>query len=128
MSAQGVLALGAILAVLLLMLMLVPRRKASSSDDVADLADARDLIGAEIDAHVDALAERYLEARLNPAADHFGRDIELFIADVLLPRVEHAEPWLREALREIVVLERDTVYGEILRRVEAHLRRPAPAE
>ena len=56
--------------------------------------------------------------------DRFGQEIELFIGEVLWRRAERSEPWLRGALREILVLERDAVYGEVRARVEAHL----PAE
>jgi hypothetical protein len=129
MTAQGVLALGVILAVLLLMLR--PRRETASSSD--PFADARDLIGEEIDAHVGALAEGYLEAGCahagdRPGTDRFSREIELFIAEVLERRAEHSDAWLRDALREIVVLERDGVYAQVRQRVEAHLRRASPVE
>jgi hypothetical protein len=130
MSAQGVLALGVILAVLLLMLMLRPRRAVGSGDA---FADARDLIGKEIDAHVDALAEGYLEAGAapdgdRPGTDHFSQKVELFIAQVLGRRAEHGDWLLRDALREILVLERDAVYAQVRERVEAYLRQPFPVE
>jgi hypothetical protein len=129
MAAHGVLALGIVLVVLLLIL--VARGKAGSAGDPLD--DARGVIGKQIDEHVEALARQYLEVRSNqgahrPGADRFGQDIELFIGDVLLRRAERSEPWLKEALREILVLERDYVYREVLERVEAHLHRPSPAE
>jgi hypothetical protein len=125
MAAQGVLALGIILVVSLLIL--VARRKAGGGDD---REDARRFITKQIDAHVEALAQEFLEAgsdqRMSrPGTDRFGQAIELFIGDVLLRRAERAEPWLKEALREILVLERDDVYGEVRKRVEAHLRRPS---
>jgi hypothetical protein len=128
MTAQGVLALGVILAVLLLILR--PRRKARSVDA---FADARDLIGKEIDAHVDALAEGYLEAGSapdgdRPGTDRFSQKVELFIAQVLRQRAEHSDPSLRDALREILVLERDGVYAQVRNRVEAYLRCPFPVE
>ena len=63
------------------------------------------LIGEEIEAHIEALAAGYLEARAGrggcrPAMDRFGQEIELFIGDVLWRRAERSEPWLRDALRE----------------------------
>jgi len=129
MTAQGVLALGAILAVLLLLLR--PRREAVADSD--PVAEARDVIGKEIDAHVDALADAYREAGVapegdRPGTDRFSQTIELFIAQVLWQRAEHGDPWLRDALREILVLERDAVYAEVQKRVEAHLRRALPVE
>jgi hypothetical protein len=126
MSAQGVLALGVILAVFLLLLPR-PRREADSIDP---FADARDLIGKEIDAHVEALAEGYLSGSDGdrPGTDRFSQKVELFIAQVLERRAEHSDLDLRDALREILVLERDAVYAQVRRRVEAHLRRPFPVE
>jgi hypothetical protein len=126
MAAQGVLALGIILVVLLLIL--VARSTTGRVGD--DREDARGLIGKGIDAHIEGLAESYLEARSDrgagrPGTDRFGQEIELFIGDVLLPHAERAEPWLRAELREILVLERDAVYGEVRKRVEAYLRRPS---
>ncbi len=129
MTAQGVLALGVILAVLLL-LMLRQRREAGSSDP---FAEARDLIAMEIDAHLDALAEGYLEADSaqwgdRPGTDRFSQKVELFIAQVLGRRAEHSDWLLRDALREILVLERDEVYGQVRQRVEARLRQALPPD
>jgi len=126
MAAQGVLALGIILVVLLLIL--VARARTGRVGD--DREDARGVIGEGINAHIEALAESYLEARSDrgggrPGTDRFGQAIELFIGDVLLPHALRAKPSLREVLREILVLERDTVYGEVRKRVEAYLRRPS---
>jgi hypothetical protein len=125
MIAQGVLALGIFLVAAFLAI-LVARRKAGSAGD--DLKDARDFIGKQIDQHIESLAQKSLEARSDqgacrPGTDRFGQEIELFIGDVLLRHAERSEPWLKEALREILVLQRDDVYGEIRKRVEAHLRR-----
>jgi hypothetical protein len=126
MAAQ-VLALGIVLVILLILVARARTRRADDSED------ARGLIGKEIDAHIEALAESYLEARADqgvgrPGTDRFGQAIELFIGDVLCRRAERSEPYLREALREILVLERDAVYGDVRKRVEAHLRRPSVAE
>jgi hypothetical protein len=127
MAAQGVLALGIVLVVLLLIL--AGRTRTSPADD---RQDARELIRAAIDAHIEALAARYLEARADeragrPGLDLFSQEIELFIGDVLWRRAERAEPYLRDAVREMVVLERDAVYGEVRERVAAYLRRPSAA-
>jgi hypothetical protein len=126
MAAQGALALGIVLVIVLSLLLLRPRTDRAGDDRV----DARRLIGQEIDAHIEALAESWLEARLHrgtdrPGPDCFAQEVELFIGDVLLRRAERAEPGMKEALREILVLERDSVYDEVRIRVEAHLRPPA---
>jgi hypothetical protein len=128
MVAQGVLALGIILAVLLLVL--VARGRSRSADDGED---ARSFLARQIDAHIETLAQGSREAGtdqgiLRPGTDRFGQAIELFIAEVLLPHAERAEPWLRDEVREILVLQRDDVYGEVRKRVEAHLRRSSFAE
>jgi hypothetical protein len=127
MATQGALVLGIVLVVLLLIL--VARARASGAPDPQD---ARDLLRETIDAHIEALAQRYLEARSDgridrPGVDRFGQEIELFIGGVLR-RAEGAEPYLRDALREIVVLERDAVYGEVRERVAAYLGRPPAAK
>jgi hypothetical protein len=126
MAAQGAFALGVVLVVILLLLLLARRR----TDHGDERLDPRALISGEIDAHIEALAQSWLEARRHrdtdrPGTDRFAQEIELFIGDVLLRRAERAEPFLKEALREILVLERDAVYGEVQTRVEAHLRRPS---
>jgi hypothetical protein len=129
MAAQVLLAIGVVLIVVLLILL--ARARAGRSID--DRADAWSLIGEEIDAHIEALAAGYLEARSGrdggrPGHDRFGQETELFIGDVLWQRAERSEPWLREALREILVLERDAVYGEVRKRVEAYLHQPSLVE
>jgi hypothetical protein len=127
MVAQGVLALGLVLAVLLLVL--VARRRSRGADDGED---PRCFIAEQIDAHIEALAQEFREPAtgqgMRPGTDRFGQVTELFIAEVLLPQAERAEPWLREELREILVLQRDDVYRAVRTRVEAHLRRASFAE
>jgi hypothetical protein len=128
MIADGVLALGIVLVVLLLIL--VARGKSPRLGEPPD--DARAFIARQIDEHIEALAQKSLEARLGqgvcrPGTDRFAQEIELFIGDVLLRHAERAEPWLRDELREILVLQRDDVYGEIRMRVEMYLRRSSVA-
>jgi hypothetical protein len=127
MSAQVLLALGMMLVVLLLIVVARARTGRAGDREVA-----RGLIGKEIDAHIEALAESYLEAHAErgvrrPGTDPFGQAIELFIGDVLCRRAERAEPYLRKAPREVLVLQRGDLYGEIRARVEAHPHRPSPA-
>jgi hypothetical protein len=128
MVAQGVMALGIVLAVLLLVL--VARNRSRAADDGED---ARSFLAKQIDAHIETLAQESCEAGTDqglsrPGTDRFGQAIELFIAEVLLPQAERTEPWLRDELREILVLQRDDVYGEIRKRVAAHLRQSSFAE
>jgi len=124
MTANGVLTLGIFLVVGAL-LILAARGKASRPVD--PLKDARAFVGGQIDKHLEQLARTYFEAgsdrgTLRPGQDRFVQEIERFIGDVLSRRAERSEPRLREALRELLVLERDHVYGEVLRRVQAHTR------
>jgi hypothetical protein len=127
MVAQGVLALGIVLAVLLLVLVVRGRSRAADDGE-----DARSFLAKLIDAHIETLAQESCEAGtdqgMRPGTDRFGQAIELFIAEVLLPHAERAEPWLRDELREILVLQRDDVYGEVRERVEAYLRQASFAE
>jgi hypothetical protein len=128
MVAQGVLALGIVLAVLLLVLVARGTRRGTD-----DREDARSFIAKQIDAHIEAFAQESGEAGTDrgmhrPGTDRFSQAIELFIAEVLLPHAERAEPWLRDELREILVLQRDDVYGEVRKRVAAHLRQSSFAE
>jgi hypothetical protein len=127
MVAQGVLALGLVLAVLLLVLVARGRSRAADEGE-----DARSFLARQIDAHIEALAREFREAAtdqgLRPGTDRFGHMTELFIAEVLLPQAERAEPWLREELRELLVLQRGDVYRAVRKRVEAHLRRASFAE
>jgi hypothetical protein len=127
MVAQGVLALGLVLAVLLLVV--VARGRSRAADDGED---ARSFLARQIDAHIEALAQEFREPAtgqgLRPGTDRFGQVAELFIAEVLLPQAERAEPWLREELRELLVLQRDDVYRAVRTRVAAHLRRSSFVE
>ena len=123
--AHGVTAENNVMVVVLVVL--AARARTGRARDDRD--DARRLIGEEIKSHIEALAAGWLEARAGrggcrPATDRFGQEIELFIGEVLWRRAERSEPWLRDALREILVLERHAVYDEVRARVEAHL----PAE
>jgi hypothetical protein len=127
MVAQGVLALGLILAVLLLVL--VARGRSRGADDGEA---ARNFLARQIDTHIEALAQEFRDAAtvqgVRPGTDRFGQVIELFIAEVLLPHAERAEPWLRDELREILVQQRDDVYRAVRTRVAAHLCRPSAAD
>ena len=93
MAAQGVLALGIVLVVFLLFL--AARARTGRARDDRD--DARRLIGEEIEAHIEALAAGYLEARSRPRRPSgnrplFGQEIERFIGAVLWRRAERSEP------------------------------------
>ena len=89
-----------------------------------DVERAKQLIRTKIDGHAEALAQRYLEACEQDASGDgipgsFGRDIERFIGNVLLREIEHEQPGLGPAVREVVTLERELVYALVLTRVQA---------
>jgi hypothetical protein len=117
------LVVSGIVIVLLLALLAVR----SGSENVAatdETAIAKRYIDAEIDGHVAPLAARYAEVAMASGHDdpeRFRVEIELFIAQVLerdLDRPEAAE--LRDAVREVLVLERESVYDQIFARIRAH--------
>jgi hypothetical protein len=101
-----------------------PREVAVGADP--EVAEARQLIGAKIDECAEALALRYLEARAQAgsadrASSQFARDIEAFIGTALLRDIEFEHPGVGPAVREVVTLEREHVYGLVLSRIEAHV-------
>lgn len=91
-----------------------------------DVESARHFIRTKIDAHAEALARQYLEAREQDAGGDRGptscaRAIEAFIGDILLRDIALEHPGLGPAVREVVTLEREHVYELVLSRIEAHL-------
>jgi hypothetical protein len=94
-------------------------------DDDEDARAARRLIETKIDEHVEALAQRYLEA--GGAANggdempgRFAQDIEGFIATALT-RDSAEQIGLGIAVRQVVTLEREQIYALVLARVQTHL-------
>ena len=112
-------------------------------------AAAKRFIEARIDEHIELLAGKYLETR-PPVADpdgsgegpdprerqdaqveddisrRFASDIEAFIADVVLEdealsAMDDVE--LKSAIREVVVLNRQYVYDQVLARIRRHIAR-----
>jgi hypothetical protein len=112
-------------------------------------AAARRFIEARIDEHIEFLAGKYLETR-TPVADpdgsgegrdprerqdvqvdddisrRFASEIEAFIADVVLEdealsAMDDVE--MKSAIREVVVLNRQYVYDQVLARIRRHIAR-----
>ncbi len=112
-------------------------------------AAAKRFIETRIDEHVELLAGKYLETR-SPVADpdgsgegrdprdrpdarveddisrRFASEIEAFIADVVLEEeglsaIDDGE--LKSAIREVVVLNRQYVYEQVLARIRRHIAR-----
>ena len=88
-----------------------------------DVARARRFISTKIEEHAEALAERYHEAREQDARDDrtvnaFAREVERFIGNVLRA-AEIEQPGLGPAVRELVTLERELIYEQILARVQS---------
>jgi hypothetical protein len=98
--------------------------------DHEDAEAARRFIEAQIAGHIEALAERYVEAggpergSQESGADdlpgNFAQDIEHFIA-TYVTRDSADTPGLGGAVRCIVTLEREIIYALVLSRVQAHL-------
>jgi hypothetical protein len=112
-------------------------------------AAAKRFIEARIDEHVELLAEKYLETRPSVAepdgsgedrdprerqdaevdddvSRRFASEIEAFIADVVLEdealsALDDVE--LKSAIREVVVLDRQYVYDQVLARIRGHIGR-----
>jgi hypothetical protein len=97
-----------------------------------EVEQARQVIRRKIDEHIEALTQRYLDAREQDAGDvqsanRFARDVEAFIGDVLLHHIELEHPGLGPAVREVVTLEREHVYALVRSRIETHLGEAEPA-
>jgi hypothetical protein len=94
-------------------------------DDDEDAKAARRFIETKIDEHVEALAQRYLKAGGAAAGGdempgRFAQDIEGFIATALT-RDSAEQIGLGTAVRQVVTLEREQIYAQVLARVQAHL-------
>jgi hypothetical protein len=100
-------------------------REPEADSDREDATAARRFIEAQIDAHVEALAERYLEAGGSESGGDelpgaFAQDIEHFIA-TYVTRESTEAAGLGRAVRCVVTLEREKVYASVQSRVQAHL-------
>ena len=87
-----------------------------------DVERARQLIRSKIDEHAEALAQRFVEVCGQDASGDtgsFAREVEGFIANVLLHDIELEHPGVGPAVREVVTLEREYVYALVLARARA---------
>jgi hypothetical protein len=94
-------------------------------DDDEDARAARRFIETKVDEHIEALAQRYLEAGGAAAGrdempGQFAQDIESFIATALM-RDSAEQIGLGLAVRQVVTLEREQIYALVLARIQAHL-------
>jgi hypothetical protein len=115
------------LATFVIMLLALRRwtREPEVDSDREDASAARGFIEAQIDAHIEALAERYLEAGGSESGGDelpgaFAQDIEHFIA-TYVTRESTEAAGLGRAVRCVVTLEREKVYASVQSRVQAHL-------
>jgi hypothetical protein len=89
-----------------------------------DVERAKQFVRTKIEDHAEALAQRYLEAceedrRGDRVPGSFAREIEWFIGNVVLHDVALEEPEIAAAVREVVILERELVYEQVLSRIQA---------
>jgi hypothetical protein len=111
--------------IVLLVLRRWTREEPELDVDHEDAEAARRFIAAQIDLHVEALAERYVaEGGAASGGDEipgaFAQDIEHFIA-TYMTRDSADTAGLGGAVRCIVTLEREPLYALVLSRVQAHL-------
>lgn len=90
-----------------------------------DTALARKFIRAQIDEHLETLAQSYLEAGGSETGGEdvpgrFAQDIEGFIATALTRENADLEG-LGAAVRRVVTLEREQIYAQIVARIQDHL-------
>ena len=107
------------------LLALFAGRSGSGNGAAADeTALAKRYIDAEIDGHIARLAGRYAEVAVasgHDEPDRFRIEVELFIAQVLERDLdEPGAAELRDAVREVLVLEREYVFDRVLARIRAH--------
>ena len=123
MTPDVAVSLATFVVVLWLLTRLGSTKPASFGAD-PDVERARQFIRTKIDDHAEALAQRYLEACAQDrgsdrAPGGFAREIEWFIGNVLLREVMLEDPDIAAAVREVVTLERELIYEQILSRVLA---------
>jgi hypothetical protein len=119
-------------AVILLFLVLIrlmrvlPEASPAAADRALE-ARVRRWIADRIDERVDGLAEAYGEAGMRAAPDDlppgFALTIESFIAEGLLRELdaEGCDAELRAAVRELAVLQRAEIYGDVIARTRKYL-------
>ena len=94
--------------------------------DHEDAGAARRFIEAQVEEHIEALTERYLEAGGSESGGDevpgaFAQDIEHFIA-TYVTRDSADTLGLGGAVRCAVTLERERIYALVLARIQVHLR------
>jgi hypothetical protein len=122
MPAELLVTSGIVVGVLLAFL---AARSGSANRTAADeITLAKRYIDAEIDGHIAPLAARYGEVAMasgHDDPDRFRLEVELFIAQVLERHLDDPEAAeLRDAVREVLVLEREYVFERVLARIRAY--------
>lgn len=121
--------------VFFLVLRVLAGRAAPAAAPHGDSRDAKRYIDGKIDEHIETLADRYvrLQGEAPRAGDHrigedrFAPEIEAFIGEVL--ERDEASPHpdrvtMDISVRELLVLDREYVYRQIMDRVRGHLAGP----
>jgi hypothetical protein len=125
MMPEAAVALATFVIVLLVLNRWTREDRALGLDDDEDARAARRFIETKVDEHIQALAQRYLEAGGAAAGGdempgRFAQDIEAFIATALM-RESAEQIGLGIAVRQVLTLERERIYALVLARVQAHL-------
>jgi hypothetical protein len=125
MMPEAAVALATFVIVLLVLKRWTRDKTEVGPDDDEDARAAKRFVETKVDEHVEFLAQRYLEAGGAAAGGdempgRFAHDIEAFIATALM-RDSAEQIGLGAAVRQVVTLEREQIYAQVLARVQAHL-------
>jgi len=135
MSAE-LIAGGLAFLVFFLVLRLFAGRAAPAAAPQGDSGEARRYVDGKIDEHIEALADRYAmlqDQKPRPgehrsAEDRFAPEIEAFIGEVLERDDMSPHPdgvTMDVSVRELLVLEREYVYRQIMDRVRQRTAAPS---
>lgn len=122
MPLELAVAAGVFLIVFVLLSVLL--KKAAPTQPKDGLEQARRFVDRAIEQHLGRLGAAYLESGGTEGSGAFGREIESFIGGVLVPALaslEHADAGLRDEVRELLVLDRESVYRQVRARIEDRL-------
>lgn len=122
MPLELAVAAGAFLIVFVLLSPLLKRNGPTQPKD--GLERARRFVDRAIEQHLGRLGAAYRECGGAEDSGAFAREIESFIGSVLVPALasaEHVDADLRDDVRELLVLDRESIYRQVRARIEDRL-------
>lgn len=122
MPVELAVAAGAFFLVLALLSGLLRKARPTQPED--GLEHARRFVDREIEQHLGPLGAAYLECGGAQGSGAFAREIESFIGSVLMrapASADEADADLRDDVRELLVLDRESIYQRIRARIEERL-------